>query len=284
VWGKNVVSTYQTFTSTQSAQTKVRTILRNSAVLSLSLGKSIGHSTGWIRFPYYHHVFSDERLGFIRQLAYLKNFGDFISLEQVVELLTAGKPINERFFCITFDDGIKSCYDYALPILAEREISATFFIITEYTADTNAGEERICRPLHSKATFSYEYLTWQECAEMLSAGMSIGSHTCSHTRLMDLDKDEVRRQLLESKQTIEEKLAVECRHFACPWGGPDKDFHTLYHTNIAKEIGYKTFLTARRGMNRQKDSLYAIKRDCIFANWGNYQLRYFMSLGSSRRI
>ena len=165
-----------------------------------------------------------------------------------------------------------------MPILVEWKIPAAFFIITDYTADTDAGKPRACRPLHARVTYQHEYLTWQECRAMLDAGMIIGSHTCSHACLMDLDEDGVRWQLRESKRTIEEKLGVECRHLACPWGGAGKDFQPKHDVDIAQEIGYKSFLTTRRGINEKGCSPFAIRRDNMYANWGNYQLRYFLSL------
>ena len=238
----------------------------------------MNRSTGWIRFPYYHHVFSDERCGFARQMDYLKNFGEFISIDQAVEMFTSQTEINGRFFCITFDDGIKSCHEYAAPILTEREIPAAFFIVTEYAADTRAGERHICKPLHSRTPFSFEYLTGRECAEMVEAGMTIGSHTCSHINLVDLAAEKVRIQMRESKRVIEEKLGTECNHFACPWGGAGKDFHLQRDVNIAKELGYNSFLTTQRGRNQVGCSPFAIRRDQMYSNWGNYQLRYFLSL------
>lgn len=259
-----------------SLRTKIRTALRDSIVFVLSLGRSIDNSSNWIRFPFYHHVFRDERRGFERQLDYLMNNGDFLSLDRAVELLERNEPINGRFFCITFDDGLRSCYDHALPILAERKIPAAFFIVTENIADTSMGEIRICKRLHPGLPYSYEYLTWSECAEMLKAGMTIGSHTCSHAKLNDLNANEVRRQFTESKKAIEEKLEIECKHFACPWGVAGTYFDNR-DVDIAKEVGYRSFLTTQRGENQRGCSPFALKRDHMYANWSNYQLKYFLS-------
>ncbi len=272
----HIVQTWEEVISHQSPIECLRMTARDFAIFSLSLNRSIAHSRNWIRFPYYHHVFEDERHGFARQMDYLKNFGDFISLDQAIFLLDEGKPIDGRYFCITFDDGIKCCYDGAVPILVERDIPAAFFIVTDYTA--LSPDDRVRHPLHKGSCYAFEYLTWPECCEMIEAGMTIGSHTCSHVRLIDLEADDVRSQMQESKRAIEEKIGMECKHFACPWGGAGKDFQPRRDVDIAKEIGYKSFLTTRRGKNEKGCSSFAIKRDNMFANWGNYQLRYFLSL------
>ncbi|NCD40820.1 MAG: polysaccharide deacetylase family protein [Bacteroidia bacterium] len=255
---------------------QVRTVLRDAAVNLLSIGRSINNSSGWIRFPYYHHVFSDERRGFVRQLEYLRNYGEFISLDTAVSMMEDGQVIDGRYFCLTFDDGIRCCYDEVTPLLVERSIPAAFFIVTDYTVEEPG--RRICRPLYLEATYDYEYLTWPECREMIRAGMTVGSHTCSHVRLAALTGDEVRRQLIESKRMIEQNLDIECRHFACPWGGVNRDFDPKQDVKTAKDAGYRSFLTTRRGKNTNASSPFAIRRDNMYANWSTCQLRYFLSL------
>jgi peptidoglycan/xylan/chitin deacetylase (PgdA/CDA1 family) len=272
----HIIDSFEDFKAYWSLPTRIRTVLKDSIIFVLSLGRSIDHTSDWIRFPYYHHVFNDERRGFECQLDYLRNNGDFLSLDRVIELLERKEPIKGRFFCITFDDGLRSCYDNAFPILAERKIPAAFFIVTENTAAPSVVEGRFCKREASSMPYFYEYLTWSECAEMLKAGMTIGSHTSSHVKLADLNANEVRRQLIESKKAIEEKLGTECKHFACPWGRPGKDFNNR-DVNIAKEVGYRSFLTTRRGKNQSGSSPFVLMRDHIHANWKNYQLRYFLS-------
>jgi peptidoglycan/xylan/chitin deacetylase (PgdA/CDA1 family) len=271
-----IIDSFKDFNDFWSLRTRVRIALRSPVVFVLSLGRSIDGTSDWICFPYYHHVFKDERRGFERQLDYLKNNGDFLSLDKTVDLLGGNEPIHGRFFCITFDDGLRSCYDHALPILAERKIPAAFFVVTEHIADTSIGESRVFRRLHPGLQYGYEYLTWGECAVMLRSGMTIGSHTCSHTKLTGLNSSEARSQLINSKKAIEEKLGIECKHFACPWGIPGKYFSDR-DVSIAKEVGFRSFLTTQRGKNRKGSSPFAIRRDHMYANWSNYQLKYFLS-------
>lgn len=272
------INSYAELALLTPVKTKLRGIVRDAAVLLRSMSRSIGQSSDWIRFPYYHHVFADERKGFEEQLKYLGNFGEFISLDDAVYLLESPHWVDGRYFCITFDDGIRCCYDHATPILAERGIPATFFIVTDYTASDAGAESRICRPLHPSLSYAFEYLTWQECGAMIDAGMTIGSHTCAHVKLSGLDVPVVTRQLADSKAEIERRLGGECMHFACPWGVPVRDFIPDRDPIIAREAGYSSFLTTRRGMNVPGGSAFAIKRDHILAAWGNYQLRYFLSL------
>jgi peptidoglycan/xylan/chitin deacetylase (PgdA/CDA1 family) len=255
----------------------VRKTFRDSSVFFLSQFKSIKRTSNWIRFPYFHRVLEGQRADFARMLGYLQEFGDFLPLDAVVDLLMSGAPIHGRHFCITFDDGFRCCYDHALPILAEKGVPAAFFVATDFVADEAAGEPRVCRPLHVGMTQCEEYLTWEECQRMMQAGMALGSHTCSHARLAELESGEVRRQLSESKNRIEEKTGRPCRHFACPFGIPGRDFVADRDPALARDMGFDSFLTNRRGPTRQGNSPWDLRRDHIRVEWGNYQLRYFLS-------
>jgi len=271
-----VIRSREDFLATQQLRSRARSLVRDVVVHALSIGRSIGRSGGWVRFPFYHHVFPDERRGFERHLDYLAGFGDFITLDQAVGMLREGNGIEGRFFCLTFDDGLRSCYDGALPILVDRSAPCAFFVVTDYVAETAA--DRVCRPLHSEVQYSHEYLTWPECAEMVRAGMTIGSHTCSHARLRSLTEQEALHQLIESKCAVEVHLGVQCLHFACPWGHPGVDVDLERDPALAERAGYASLVTTQRGANRQGACVFRLRRDQLQANWSTAQLRYFLSL------
>src|SRR5438309_164771 len=70
----------------------------------------------WIQVAFYHWVLDDQREVFRRQLESLRKYGDFISLDDAVELLRSGNRIGGRYFAITFDDGFKNCLANAVPV------------------------------------------------------------------------------------------------------------------------------------------------------------------------
>lgn len=75
----------------------------------------------------YPSIFGVTPVEFRKQLLLL-NKGTFINPK---DLLNNSKQIlesNEKFYLITFDDGLKEQFDYALPILDELGIPAVFFV------------------------------------------------------------------------------------------------------------------------------------------------------------
>ena len=111
---------------------RLRSIARDTALFFLSLKSRKNSLSECIYFPCYHHVLDDERKGFERQILFLKNVGEFISLNHAVELLREKKKIGGRYFCITFDDGFKNFLTNAKPILHGNSCPGAIFVPTSH--------------------------------------------------------------------------------------------------------------------------------------------------------
>ena len=276
-----VVKNYRELEQLYPLKRRIRSTIRDITIFGLSGCPKMEPYKGYIRFPYYHHVFDDERNNFNRHLRYLKNYGDFITLDAAVDILGGREGIPGNYFCITFDDGFKNCATNALPILAENECPAAFFLPTDYIGYSAIEAADITHDLFPFISdiysLSIEFLDWADVRKLVEAGMTIGSHTCSHAHLINLNAEQVRSEMVKSKEKMERKLGLDCYHFACPWGIPGKDFKVPGDQRIAKEVGYKSFLTTERGPNCKTTDPFSIRRDHILAKWGTYQLRYFFS-------
>lgn len=112
---------------------------------------------------------------------------------------------------LTFDDGNRSHYEYAAPILNAYGFLGTFYLFTE------------------KAS-----LNWKKFASLSEKGHEIGAHSVSHSNLTQLpigsqtepfSKD---FELYQSKKTIEEKMPNRnCVTFAYPYCQEDQDLIDL---------------------------------------------------------
>lgn len=273
-------TTYAQFTAGASWRAPLRAALRDAALRVLAFGRHVDGTSNWIRFPYYHHVFSDERAGFARQLDFLARFGDFIALDDAVALIESGDVIDGRYFCVSFDDGLKSCLNGALPILAERAIPAAFYVVTDMIGRTLAPDEETARAVFGfKGTDSaLAFLTWDDCRTMARSGMTIASHGRRHARLTELAPDAALAEMTQSKEAIEAELGAECRHFCPPYGIPERDVDLERDGALARRAGYRSMAIGWRGATRQGDDPFRLRRDHLIAGWGLHQVRYFLSL------
>ncbi len=76
----------------------------------------------------YPSIFGVTPDDFRKQLLLLKNQGDFIEPNYLVENLNEVLESKFNYFLITFDDGLKEQFENALPILDDLNIPAIFFI------------------------------------------------------------------------------------------------------------------------------------------------------------
>ena len=138
-----------------------------------------------------------------------------------------------RTFHVTFDDAFASI-EHVLPRLQRLGVPVTVFVCSDY-ADTGhpldvpelVGEaERYPEELRT--------LTWDELAGLAERGVEIGAHTKSHPHLRELGDAEVRVELSESRERIEERLGRPCRLVAYPYGEGDSRIFAA-----AREAGYE---------------------------------------------
>ena len=273
----NPIKTFDDFSKNDSLLIKLRHYVRNVTIRILSLQpKKISFSSS-IYFPYYHHIFDDERSGFERHLKFFANSGDVICIDDAVALMESSQKIKGKYFCITFDDGFKNWIQNAVPILNTFGMNAAFFIATNYIGLDIEKDQKFLLNFYEKGDKLVEFLSWDDCVEIDKAGMTIGSHTASHANLMLLSDQDVTNELAESKKIIEKFVKKPCIHFCCPFGRANIDYEPNLHPEIAKKLGYRSFLTGHRGANSDAASPFHISRDHLLANWNDYQLRYFFS-------
>ena len=101
-------------------------------------------------------------------------------------------------------------------------------------------------------------LTWDDVKHMHENGLYFGSHTVTHPILSRTPCDEIRKELYESKNTIEENLCSPVRTFAYPVGRRE-DFNDNVK-NLLKEVGYICALTMIFGTNEPRQDLFSLRR------------------------
>ena len=272
-------ASYAGYIAPKPLASKVRLVAEQARLAVKSVSRRVDTSGNWLRFPFYHHVFDDERRGFARHLDQMRQYGEFIGLDEAVRLITDGTPLDGRYLCLSFDDGFRSGLTNALPLLVERRCPAAFFIVSGLVAASRGAgctleQQRFFAPDRRPVSF----LTWEDCRTLHAAGMTIGSHSASHRKFITLDDQQAEEELRRSKTEIEAALGVPCHHFACPWGKPGRDFRIERDPVLAQRLGYRSFLTTRYGAATPGDSPFAIRRVGLLARFGTYQLRYFLSL------
>lgn len=219
----------------------------------------------------YHH-FDDDRYpttnvsleNFKEQMAYLAdNNYKVIPLAELVDLLVTKKRLPEKVAVITIDDGYKTIYNNAWPVLKKHGFPFTVFLYVE-------GIERGYK----------NYLTWDQIKEMQAAGVDFQDHSFSHHYLADkpvgLNEEEyrtwIKKDLARGASILTVKLGKRPRFFAIPYG----EYNRIV-IEEAKKVGYDAIFTQDGGSVSSDTDTAMISREPILGNdWS--QLKHFKNV------
>lgn len=138
---------------------------------------------------------------------------------------------------VTFDDGFRNFASRAWPILRERGIPATLFIVTEHVGGHNDWEsagERTSIP-------ELPLLGWEELRQLAEEGVTIGSHTMTHPDLTRLEPEAAEHEVAGSADRIEDETGRRPRCFAYPYGRANDaaERSTGEHYAVACAVGHR---------------------------------------------
>jgi len=176
-----------------------------------------------------------------------------VPLAEVHDAVLRRRTPPPRTVAITFDDCYRDNLD-AARILAEHRLPATFFVPTAYVGTDHAF------PWDSHLP-SLPNLTWDDVREMADLGFEIGSHTVSHPDMGRVSRAEARRELVESRETLQKQLGRPVRWFAYPFGGRGH-FQTEL-LSVVVEAGYEACFSAHGGFVRPDGDPRLLPREAV---------------------
>lgn len=130
----------------------------------------------------------------------------------VVDLDTLLASPGRDGISLTFDDGMRSLHDAALPVLRDHGVPSHLFLVS----GTVGGINRWSTPPASMPEF--EMLGWDELERLQAAGVRIESHTHTHPDMRRLDVPAAEAECEQADALIEKRLGRRPRYFAWPFG------------------------------------------------------------------
>lgn len=194
-----------------------------------------------------------------------------ISLAQWQAALAGGPPLPSRPVLLTFDDGYRTVFTLARPVLERYAIPAVVFVCSEPVeqqelfwfdavarARGEAEVERVkslpCEEWEAlRGAFSrlvdetdpHAPLTVAEVKALADVpGIEIGGHTATHVILARADGARQRREITKNKAALEAWIGRPVTTFAYPNGRPAQDY-TADSVRLVRESGYDFGFTTR---------------------------------------
>jgi peptidoglycan/xylan/chitin deacetylase (PgdA/CDA1 family) len=135
---------------------------------------------------------------FDRQMAALAATGRARTLDDALAPGATGGIV------VTVDDGLVDFHRHVVPALVRHGVPALLYLATGLVANGGRADP--------------DALTWDDLREDVATGLvTVGAHTHTHADLSKAPEDVAREEMRRSKELVEERLGVPCRHFAYPW-------------------------------------------------------------------
>jgi peptidoglycan/xylan/chitin deacetylase (PgdA/CDA1 family) len=162
---------------------------------------------------------------------------------------TGKKPV-----AITFDDGFEDFYTHAFPVLERFGFTASMYLPTAFVG---GGSE--ARPADKFA--GKTFLSWPQVRELGGRRIEFGSHTVTHPQLRFEKLETVRREVRDSKDTIEQHLGSPVTSFAYPYAFPETD--AVFREQLRgmlEQAGYENGVCTMVGTAAPGEDRYFLKR------------------------
>lgn len=183
---------------------------------------------------------------FDRQMGYLFSQGyTTLSAKKLVAALRDHTSLPQKSIVITFDDGYKSVYDYAYPILQKYHFTGNLMISTGLIGGS-------------------QYLSWDQVKEMARNSLiDFTDHTWSHYAINNGTKDKIELEIKTGKQQLEEYTNQQIDIFTYPYGAFDDNA-----ISILEELGFIGAFSTIPGFWQCDSFIMSLHRNRI----GNYSL------------
>jgi peptidoglycan/xylan/chitin deacetylase (PgdA/CDA1 family) len=256
-------------------------------------GKVVVDQTAQVVIFCYHRLVDKVRFpgteikpaDFEEQMKALKDHGiTVIGMQDFLAWKRGEKNIPPRSAIVTFDDGWKSQYEVAWPIMKKYGYPFTLFIYTEGVRGGSLG--------------GGEAITWEQLAEMRDNGVDIEAHSATHQDLREGHTIAVvapgakkarkkltgaeyeqwlQNEVVGCKQLLEQRLGIKVNCFAVPFGN-----YNEHVKEMARNAGYDAMFTVYGQAITFTSPLDSIGRYAIEANKPKVFESALETIGTSR--
>jgi peptidoglycan/xylan/chitin deacetylase (PgdA/CDA1 family) len=194
-----------------------------------------------------------------RQLTYLKERFRVVRLDELADELS--RDDRRRIACLTFDDGYVESHLSALPALEEAGTNATFFLCPSFLGGripTRHGEMAV--------------ITAEQARELAVKGHEVGAHTVTHAALDEVVPSDAWREVVDSKNSMEDILGAPVTSFAYPKGQYNQQIKRM-----VSDAGFRRAVTVEEAFVGSTPDWFELPRIHIYAPMGMAQFRAKLS-------
>ena len=217
-----------------------------------------------------YHRFEDQRFpstsisskNFQEQIRYLKeNNFNILPISDLVLFFNKNYDIPDKSVFITIDDGYKSFYEHAFPILKKHKIPFSLFLSTKFVSNEKKSD----------------FMSWEMIEELSKNKGQILNHTDSHPKLLELQINEVEKEFNLAERKIISKIGRLQRVVSYPYGESN-----LQIQELVRKMGYDIGFAQHSSPVHINENKLALPRFAINDEFGS--MKRFIQIVNSKAL
>ena len=217
-----------------------------------------------------YHRFEDQRFpstsisskNFQNQIKYLKeNKFNILPISDLVLFFNENYDIPEKSVFITIDDGYKSFYEHAFPILKKNKLPFFLFLSTKFVSNEKKSD----------------FMNWEMIEELSKNKGEILNHTHSHPKLLELQINEVKKEFDLAEKKIISKIGRLQKVVSYPYGESSPQIQEL-----VREMGYDIGFSQHSSPIHINENKLALPRFAINDEFGG--MKRFIQIVNSKAL
>ena len=217
-----------------------------------------------------YHRFEDERFpstsisskNFQNHIKYLKeNNFNILPISDLILFFNKKNDIPEKSVFLTIDDGYKSFYEHAFPILRKYQLPFSLFLSTKFVSSEKNSD----------------FMNWEMIQELSENKGEILNHTHSHPKLLELEINEVEKEFYLAEKEIISKIGRLQGVVSYPYGESSPQIQEL-----VKEMGYDIGFSQHSSPIHINENKLALPRFAINDEFG--KMNRFSQIVNSKAL
>ena len=185
---------------------------------------------------------------FENQMTYLKkNNYNVLKLSLLHDFFTNGKKIPEKSVFITIDDGYRSVFNVAYPILKKHKFPFSVFISAKYISNNKNSD----------------FMSWQMLKKLKKDGVEIYNHTYDHKSLNLMSNNEIIENIEKNHSILSNKVGVDLNFFSYPYGESN-----LQNEKLLKQLGFSLAFSQHSGIINMNSNKFRLPRFSLNEKYG----------------
>ncbi len=188
---------------------------------------------------------------FAKQMEFLKqNNFNILPLSDLILFLKKKKELPSKSIFLTIDDGYKSIYENAYPVLKQYSFPFSVFLSTDFvSSDKNS-----------------DFMSWEMIKELHLNEVEFFNHTSDHNSVLGKNENEIIFSIKNAQKLLDEKLGETKRVFSYPFGEYSNETKA-----ILEKLGFEIAFTQNSGPIHSNDDKFSLSRFPINDEYGKIE-------------